>query len=84
MAKLCTLRHQPALSGSPENLLEVKFLALVRDINDLVRVIEPLSLADRRKVCGRIERGAVGLEDDAGRDILGIALLSYIDNESAV
>ena len=39
------------------------------------------TVEDRREVRGRVERRAVGLQDDAGRNLLAVALLCDIDNQ---
>ena len=59
MAQLCSFRNKAAFPRGAEDLLEMELLALIRDIDDLVGMIEPLSLLDGRKVCRCIERRAV-------------------------
>ena len=68
-------RNQLRLSCRAEDLLKVQALALVREVENLVRVEVLLALDDGGQVGGGIERGAVGFEKNAGRNFLRVGRL---------
>ena len=82
--KLCVPADQAGLGRRAEDLGKVKFLALVSDIDDLVGAVFFNALLDRSQIGRRIEGGAVRLQDDTGRDLLGVGLLSDVNDQSAL
>ena len=82
--KLCVRADKAGFSCRAENLCEVQLLALVSDVDDLVGMIVLHAFLDGREVCCRIEGGAVGLEDDTGRDLLGVCLFCDVDDQCSL
>ncbi len=76
--------HQAAALRRAEDLLEMKLLALVGEIDDPVGMPLLLPLLEGRQIGGGVEGGAVGLEDDAGRHLPGIRLPGHVHDQGAV
>ena len=59
--KLCLRFHDPGLSGRPEHLRKVQFLALVHHVDHLIGIIQLAAHHQRRKVGRVVEGGSVRL-----------------------
>ena len=62
----------------------MEFLALIYDIDIVVRFEIFFSLNDGRKVGSRVEGRAIGFSYDTRRKLLGIGRLGDINNESTL
>ena len=62
----------------------MKFLTLINNVKDLIRLEELHTLYDRSKVCGCIQGSSVRFQKHARRDLLGIALFFYIYNKCSL
>ena len=84
MLQLGRFGDDAALLGRAEHLLKMQRLPLVGQIEDLVGVIILHALHERREVGRCVKRRAVGLDEDAGRKLLLIALLRHVDDPRAL
>ena len=67
-----------------EHLLEVQTLALVRQVQQLVRMVILHALHDGGQVRRGVQRRAVALDEDARRQLLAVALLGHGHDERAL
>ena len=73
-----------ALARRAEHLLEVQTLALVRQVQQLVRMVVLHALHDGGQVRRGVQRRAVALDEDARRQLLAVALLGHGHNKRAL
>ena len=84
MLKLGRGRNQLRLARNAEELLKVQRLPLVGQVQKLVRMIVVLALDDGCKIGRGVECCAVGLDQNAGRDFLCVALLLHRHDQRTV
>ena len=82
--QLGALGDNAALLCRPEHLLKVQGLALVGDIEDLVRGVVPLPLNQSGKIRGGVDGGAVGLDQDTGRYLFPVCGLCHGEDQGAL
>ena len=59
-------------------------LALIRQVEDLIRMEIPLPLNQGGQICGIIQGGAIGFHQDAGRHFLLVSIFGDRENECAI
>ncbi len=84
MTELCFLLAQTAPSCRAEDLHEMQCLALVCDVDDLIRMILVLAVLNGGQIRRRIQCCAVALENHAGRNLFGIRILCHVHDQRAV
>ena len=77
-------RDNAGLPRDAEKLRVVEFLALVRNVDVAVRREGRLAVNEGREIARRIERCAVRLPDNAGRQFLLVAGLRDVHDERAL
>ncbi len=80
MAQSRALRNDAALFCRAEDLLKVQSLPFVGDIKHLVGVIILLTLYQCGQIGCGIQRGSVGLDQNARRNLFGVARLLHVDD----
>ena len=84
MDKLCIFSDEMGLYGCPEYLHKIQGLALIDNVNDLIRVYVFHSLDNRSKICCIVEGSSIRFQDHAGRNLDLVVRLRDVDDQGSL